>query len=98
MSERLRDLWPSLYTAVQKQIVDPNREDPAWMDDLSPSERDELRREAAKELEMMEQEARRRSDDGHPEHGDDVSVEYQPDKQNGEFRRVVRSNDEVSPE
>lgn len=61
MTERLRELWPSLNAEVQEQIVDPDREDPGWMSELSPLERQELRRECEKELEMYEYEARRRS-------------------------------------
>lgn len=61
MTERLRNLWPSLYTDVQRQIVDPNQPDPDWMDELTPHEREKLREGCRTELAMMAREAKRRS-------------------------------------
>lgn len=64
-SERLRDLWPSLTPDVHRRIVDSEQDDPEWMTELTQEEREELRRESEKELEMMEREAKRRSGKRH---------------------------------
>lgn len=92
--EKLWDLWPSLSDDDQRRLVDPDRDDPEWLDelDLSPWYQEKLRELCEHELEVMQKEAERR--DGHPEYGTDYTIESEPDEQYGGFNRVIRPTEE----
>ena len=94
-SDRLRDLWPSLRTMDMLQIVHDDKDDPGWMTELAPWERDELRDACEDELAMLQREAERRSADGHPELGDDWRIDDEPTEDGG-FRPGVVPDESAS--